>query len=62
MEETKSKAKKVAVRIPKGKDSKGMNFVPVCINGRITKVMKGVSVEVDEQVAKILETAGYLDN
>ena len=62
MEEVKAKKeKKVSVRIPKGKDSKGMNFVPVCINGNITKIKKGETVEVSEQIAKLLEEAGYLD-
>ncbi len=56
------KEKKVTVRLPKSKDEKGLNFVPVCINGKCTQVIKGVAVEVSQQVYDLLETAGYLDN
>ena len=56
------KEKKVSVRLPKSKESKGLNYVPVCINGNITKIMRGVTVEVSPAVYKLLEDAGYLDN
>ena len=56
------KEKKVTVRLPKNKDAKGMNFVPVCINGVITQVMRGETVEVSESVYLLLEEGGYLDN
>ena len=52
---------KVKVRLPKAKTDKAENFVPVCINGYVYQVMRGVSVEVPETVAKILEESGYLD-
>jgi hypothetical protein len=63
MENTvEKKDKKVEVRIPKGQFDKGMNFVPVCINGKITKIKRGEKVMVSQQVANILEEAGYLDS
>lgn len=56
------KQKKVSVRLPKPKDDKDINYVPVCINGYIYQVKKGESVSVPETVAELLEAAGYLDN
>lgn len=56
------KEKKVSVRLPKCKEGKGLNYVPVCINGSITKIMRGETVEVSPAVYKLLEEAGYLDN
>ena len=62
MENTvEKKEKKVEVRIPKGQFDKGMNIVHVCINGKITKIKRGEKVMVSQQVANILEEAGYLD-
>lgn len=61
-EKLEKKDKKVEVRIPKGKNDTGMNFVPVCINGKITKIKRGEKVMVSPLVAKILEESGYLDS
>jgi hypothetical protein len=36
------------------------NFVPVCINGKITQVMRGTEVEVPMEVYNILKRSGYL--
>jgi hypothetical protein len=57
-----SKEKKVTVRLPKNKDGVGLNYVPVCINGNITQIMRGETVEVSPAVYKLLEEGGYLDN
>jgi hypothetical protein len=54
--------KKVTIRLPKNKDGVGLNYVPVCINGKITQIMRGETVEVSTAVYKLLEEAGYLDN
>lgn len=62
MEAVEKKEKKVAVRLPKNKNAIGMNYVPVCINGEITQIMRGETVEVSPAVFKLLEAAGYLDN
>ena len=52
----------MSVRLPKNKDGVGLNYVPVCINGNITQIMRGETVEVSPAVYKLLEEAGYLDN
>lgn len=52
----------VKIRLPKEKNEDGMNFVPVCINGKITQIKRGETVEVSQTIANILEEAGYLDN
>jgi hypothetical protein len=57
-----NKEKKVTVRLPKNKDGIGLNYVPVCINGHITQIMRGETVEVSPAVYKLLEEGGYLDN
>lgn len=57
-----NKEKKVTVRLPKNKDGIGLNYVPVCINGNITQIMRGETVEVSPAVYKLLEEGGYLDN
>lgn len=62
MEAVEKKEKKVTVRLPKNKDGIGVNYVPVCINGKITQIMRGETVEVSPAVYKLLEEAGYLDN
>ena len=62
MEAVEKKEKKVSVRIPKCKDGIGLNYVPVCINGKITQIMRGETVEVSTAVYELLENAGYLDN
>ena len=54
------KEKKVQIRIPKREETE-MNFVPVCINGKITQIKRGETVEVSEAIANILVEAGYLD-
>lgn len=62
MAEQVTQEKKVQIRLPKNKNGEGLNFVPVCINGKITQIMRGETVEVSENIAKVLEEAGYLDN
>lgn len=52
--------KKVKVRIPVDKQNKEDKVVPVCINGYIFQIERGKSVEVPEEVARILEDSGYL--
>jgi hypothetical protein len=36
------------------------NFVPVCINGKITQIMRGTEVEVPMEIYNILKRSGYL--
>jgi hypothetical protein len=57
-----AKGKTVTVRLPKNKDDKGINYVPVCIDGHVWQVQRGVAVEVPQPVYDLLEKAGYLDN
>jgi hypothetical protein len=58
----KENGKTVMVRLPLTKNGKGINYVPVCIDGKVYQVQRGVSVEVPQGVYKLLEEAGYLDN
>ena len=58
---TEVKEKRVQIRIPKREDESEMNFVPVCINGTITQIKRGETVEVSETIANILTEAGYFD-
>ncbi len=53
--------KKVTIRLPKPKSSHETNYVPVCIDGYIIKVMRGVDVEVPVTVKGMLLEAGYFD-
>lgn len=53
--------KLVQIRLPKTENDDGMNFVPVCINGKITQIKRGETVEVSQTIANILTEAGYLD-
>ena len=36
------------------------NYVSVCINGKITQIMKGTEVEVPMEIYNILKRSGYL--
>lgn len=60
MKEEFDKMEKVKVRIPIDKQNKEDLVVPVCINGYIFQIERGVSVEVPSVVYDILEEAGYL--
>jgi hypothetical protein len=51
---------KTKIRIPKNPLNKEDMVVPVCINGYIFQIKRGESVEVPEEVARILEESGYL--
>ncbi len=53
--------KKVTIRLPKPKSNHETNYVPVCIDGYIIKVMRGVDVEVPITVKDVLLEAGYFD-
>ncbi len=55
------KEPKKSIRLPLLKDKNAINSVPVCINGYIYQVQRGVTVEVPEPVAKLLEEGGYMD-
>ena len=52
---------KKTVRLPKAKDEKELNYVPVAVNGYIFQVQRGVEVKVPTTVYNILEQSGYLD-
>ncbi|MBR2070402.1 MAG: hypothetical protein IJ981_03145 [Clostridia bacterium] len=56
----KEEAKKT-VRLPKAKDDRDLDYVPVCVNGYIFQVKRGVEVKVPATVYNILEDSGYLD-
>ena len=51
---------KVRIMVPGDPLNPKDNSVPVCINGYVYQVKRGVRVEVPEAVAQILEDAGYL--
>lgn len=55
------KEPKVQVRLPVLKDANALNYVPVCINGYIYQIQRGVNVEVPKPVATQLEQGGYFD-
>lgn len=55
-----SKGKKVRIRLPKDKLNKEDVVVPVCINGYTYQIKRGEWVDVPEEVARILEEAGYM--
>lgn len=57
--ESVEKQDTVRIKIPKLKDRQD-EYVPVGINGYIQYIPVGETVEVAEQVAEILEQAGYL--
>lgn len=59
VEEAVEKQPTVRIKIPKLKDRQD-EYVPVGINGYIQYVPVGETVEVPEQVAEILENAGYI--
>ena len=52
--------KKVRIRLPKDKLNKEDVVVPVCINGYTYQIKRGEWVDVPEEVARILEEAGYM--
>ena len=54
------KGKKVRIRLPKDKLNKEDVVVPVCINGYTYQIKRGEWVDVPEEVARILEEAGYM--
>lgn len=51
---------KVRIKIPKDHLNKEDTVVPVTINGYTWSIKRGESVEVPENVAFILEEAGYI--
>ena len=55
------KEPKKTIRLPLLKDKNSMNYVPVCINGYIYQVQRGVEVEVPKPVADLLAEGGYFD-
>ncbi len=54
-----SKEKKVRIKIPVI-NKKDKAPVPVCINGYVYVIERGVSVEVPQTVADVLEKAEYI--
>lgn len=56
----KSKSNKVTIKIPLSDMNKKDTFVNVCVNGKVTQIKRGVEVEVDTQIKKILERAKYI--
>ena len=52
--------KKVKITIPVDKVNDKDTFVPVCLNGKIYQINRGVAVEVPKAVADILKEAGYI--
>ena len=59
VEESVEKQPTVRIKIPKLNDRQD-EYVPVGINGYIQYIPVGETVEVPEQVAAILENAGYI--
>ena len=59
VEDAVEKQPTVRIKIPKLKDRQD-EYVPVGINGYIQYIPVGESVEVPEQVAELLENAGYI--
>lgn len=59
VEEAVEKQDKVKIKIPKLRDRQD-EYVPVGINGFIQYIPVCESVEVPEQVAELLENAGYI--
>lgn len=59
VEEAVEKQPTVRIKIQKLKD-RNDEYVPVGINGYIQYIPVGETVEVPEQVAEILENAGYI--
>ena len=55
-----NKQDKVKIKIPIDQLNKTDLVVPVCINGYIWEIKRGVSVSVPEAVADILTDAGYI--
>ena len=53
---SKSEIPTVAVCIPRGRKQEE-NFIVVSVNGRSWKIMKGVTVEVPDYVAEVLDNA-----
>ena len=53
---SKTAAPTVEVCIPRGRKQEA-NFIVVSVNGRSWKIMKGVTVEVPDFVAAVLENA-----
>ena len=54
------KGKKVRIRLPMDKLKLADVVVPVCINGYTYQIKRGEWVDVPEEVARILEEAGYM--
>ena len=52
--------KKRSIRIPIDQLNPAENGVPVCVNGYTFVIKRGVTVEVPEEIAKILERANYI--
>ena len=55
-----AKGNKVRIRLPKDQLNKEDVVVPVCINGYTYQIKRGEWVDVPEEVARILEEAGYM--
>lgn len=55
-----NKQKKVNIRIPKSELNPGDLNVPVTIGGYTYNILRGVDVEVPQEVANILKESGYL--
>ena len=51
----------VALTIPRGRKQEE-NFVIVSVNGRSSKIMKGVQVQVPDYVAEVLENARMMED
>lgn len=58
--EALGKSKKVRIKVPADKLNKEDVIVPVCINGYTYQIKRGEWVDVPEEVAKILDDAGYM--
>ena len=57
MKKLLDKEPKKKVRLPLLKDKNALNYVPVCINGYIYQVKRGVEVEVPDYVAEVLKNS-----
>ena len=55
-----AKGKKVRIRLPMDQLNKEDVVVPVCINGYTYQIKRCEWVDVPEEVARILEEAGYM--
>lgn len=56
-----AEVKMVQIKLPKAKKYEE-NFITASVNGKVYKIMRGVEVEVPENIAKVIERSAHMQD